>query len=325
MSDDRTLANSAVDGQTIAELAGTALSLLWQRKVLFIIVGILTFIISASVSFLLPEVFVARTSILPATNSGGLSSMLSRFGSLPMVSELGLGSNSTQLYPAIAKSEFVIGNILKSEFEGQTVLSFLNKEQATDSLTVHLVKSEFRNAISTNINLRNDIVTIEYGHKNRYFAAFIVNAVVGNMETYLSSNSHNEIMQQMETINVRLLEVTANLDKSEKKLLEFWNRNTSVTQSPKLRIAEKALLREQQIDTSLYVELVKQRELLKIQTAGKAPILTVLDYANVPMVRASPDRIKIVAVSMMLVFVGLLAYLMLNGGKANKSTTVAKD
>jgi uncharacterized protein involved in exopolysaccharide biosynthesis len=325
MNAERITVNSAEQDNTLAELLGRVVSLVWRRKFLFLIVGIVVFLISASVSFLLPEYFVARATILPAPNSGGLSSLMSRFGSLPMVSELGLGSSGTQLYPSIAKSELVIGNILESGFEGQTVLSFLSKDGPTDSLAVYLITQEFRKAISTNINLRNDIVTVEYGNKNKYFAAFVVNSVVDNMEKYLCANSHNEVIQQMETIELRLEEVTSNMNKSEKKLLEFWNNNRSINQSPSLRIQEKSLLRQQDINSGLYLELVRQRELIKIQSTGKAPILTVLDSAKVPMVRSSPNRVKIVALSMFLALATLLALLYLKEDKAEKYSTAGKD
>jgi uncharacterized protein involved in exopolysaccharide biosynthesis len=313
------------DGSTIVEGLGRMVRLIWMRKFLFLLVAIISFTASASVSLLLPEIFTARSSILPSSSSSGLSSIMSSLGSLPMVSDLGLGSSGTHLYPSIAKSDHVVGRILESEFEGVLVSTFLSNGQPADSLSLYLMKYEFKGAISTNINLRNDIVTIEYGHVNNYFAAFVVNSVVENMELYLSMNSDNEVSMQMDTIEIRLQEVTLNMEKSEKELLEFWNKNRSIAQSPTLRIKEQSLLRQQDINSGLFLELVRQRELIKIQSSGAAPILTVLDPAKVPMLRTSPNRVKIVSVSILLSLILTQVFLQVSGQKDRQLRMQVKD
>lgn len=307
---------SISEGPSITDYLGKLFLNIWRNKTFFIGILVLSFIASAVVSYLIPERFVARASILPTSSSGGFSSIMSSFGNLPMIPNFGVGTSGTQLYTSIAKSDYVINRLLKAEFEGAPVLNFLIEAQDPDSLAVFSLNRDIKQALSTNINLRNDVFTIQFCHKNKYFAAFVVNTVVEKIEDYLSVNLNNDLNKQMNTIEKRLKEVSVEMRESENDLLAFWEHNSTINQSAKLRMAEQILLRQKSISTELYLELVRQRELLSIKMSGNGPILKLLDSANVPMVRSSPNRVKIVGVSMVLSLLAALAFLEFFGSRS---------
>ena len=71
------------------------------------------------------------------------------------------------------------------------------------------------------------------------------------------------------------------LTKSENSLKEFREKNRQVL-SPNLLLEQERLIRDVQINSTIYTELRKQFELVKIEEVKNIPVINVMDPARAP-------------------------------------------
>jgi uncharacterized protein involved in exopolysaccharide biosynthesis len=80
-------------------------------------------------------------------------------------------------------------------------------------------------------------------------------------------------------------------------LAEFLKSNRSYEQSPDLAIREMRLRRELEVQSTLYKELLRQRETVKFNELSMNPVLNVLDEAVPAIEKSAPIRRKIAAMA----------------------------
>ena len=71
------------------------------------------------------------------------------------------------------------------------------------------------------------------------------------------------------------------LTKAENRLKEFREKNRQVL-SPQLLLEQERLIRDVQINATIYTELRKQFELVKIEEVKNIPIINIMDTARAP-------------------------------------------
>ena len=100
------------------------------------------------------------------------------------------------------------------------------------------------------------------------------------------------------------------LTKAENRLKEFREKNRQVL-SPQILLEQERFIRDVQINATIYTELRKQFELVKIEEVKNVPIINVLDKARAPIKKSSPKRAIIVLTVLFLSFFGSIAYLLM--------------
>src|SRR5207249_2335576 len=75
-----------------------------------------------------------------------------------------------------------------------------------------------------------------------------------------------------------------------------------------LLLAESRLARQVDLNSALFLELSRQRELTKIDEIKNVPVLNVLDSARVSAIVDSPNRVLIGGLSFVLSLLGGLAF-----------------
>jgi uncharacterized protein involved in exopolysaccharide biosynthesis len=112
----------------------------------------------------------------------------------------------------------------------------------------------------------------------------------------------SQAQEKRKFIEERIAEVSIDLEKSENSLATFRERNMT-TFAPKVFLEEQRLLRNQAMNQEIYIQLKKQYELARIEEKNDQPLIEVLQKPEIPIIRASPQRTKIVVLATMLGFV----------------------
>lgn len=102
-------------------------------------------------------------------------------------------------------------------------------------------------------------------------------------------------------------EVKEDLTKSENTLKEFREKNRQVL-SPQLLLEQERLIRDVQINATVYTELRKQYELVKIEEVKNIPVINVMDPANAPAKKDKPKIVLNVLLIFFLSFFGAVGY-----------------
>ena len=101
------------------------------------------------------------------------------------------------------------------------------------------------------------------------------------------------------------------LTKAENTLKEFREKNRQVL-SPQLLLEQERLIRDVQINATIYIELRKQFELVKIEEVKNIPVINVMDAARAPAKKDKPKRAIIVLSVFFLSFLSIIGYLIVN-------------
>ena len=97
------------------------------------------------------------------------------------------------------------------------------------------------------------------------------------------------------------------LTKAENTLKEFREKNRQVL-SPQLLLEQERLIRDVQINATIYTELRKQFELVKIEEVKNIPIINIMDTARAPAKKDKPKRAIIVLSVFFLSFFSSVGY-----------------
>ena len=128
------------------------------------------------------------------------------------------------------------------------------------------------------------------------------------MTNFFNAEMISEVRTQREMLGNRLVSVADSLQVQEQRVLDFHLNNRNFQQSPRLSMLENRLRREVEIGNGVYLELMRQYELIKIQDQAEEPVLKILDRAVVPRVHFWPERRKIVVISMLAAFALILLW-----------------
>jgi len=129
-------------------------------------------------------------------------------------------------------------------------------------------------------------------------AATVANYIVSELEVFNSEYNQEKAEKQQAFLETRSVELDRNLRQAEQALTDFSEANRNYTSSPALMQKYDELEREVQAETSLWIELRRQLELARIEAARDPETVTILDHAQPPVRRSSPNRALFAAVGL---------------------------
>ena len=132
--------------------------------------------------------------------------------------------------------------------------------------------------------------------------------MINELDKFIRTKKKTNASEQRKFIEGRLSEVKSDLEQSENRLKDFRETNRIIASSPQLILEQERLLREVQINTTLYTELKKQYEIIKIEEIKNIPLISVMDYARPAAKKDKPKRSIIVLTSLLLSFLGSACY-----------------
>jgi uncharacterized protein involved in exopolysaccharide biosynthesis len=100
------------------------------------------------------------------------------------------------------------------------------------------------------------------------------------------------------------------LEKSEDKLKAFREKNRRIGDSPQLLLEQGRLMREVEINSTLYEELKKQHEIAKIEEVKNVPIINVMDSARPAGKKEKPKRSSITLAAVVVGFLASIGYVL---------------
>lgn len=280
-------------------------ALLWKSKKLLAYVTGAVVLVAVIVSFLLPEYFKSTATLLPETKKNQLSS-LGGIADLASLAGVNIGSEVplVKLYPTIAKSEAVLNNVIYAQYETKAgKMDLVRYWKITGESPQHEYEQALkvmREQLEVLLDNRTSVISISIETKEPRLSADIVNNITGELDRFMRSKRLSNASEQRKWIESRMTEVKQDLDKSENALKDFREKNRRPNDSPLLLLEQERLIREVQINSTVYIELKKQLEVAKIEEIKNIPIISVMDSARPSAYRESPKRRNIVLVSFFL-------------------------
>jgi len=293
------------------------LSVVWNAKKLVGFVVGATTVLAVVISLLLPESFKATTTILPETEKGKLAGLggLSDLASLAGVNvgEVPL----TKLYPAIINSEVVLKKVIYARYptpeyqDSANLIQIWEIRAKTPALEYEGALKALRSRLDVSVDTKTSLLTL--GIETRYpqLSADILNNITHELDEFMRTRRTTSASEQRKWIESRLAQVKLDLERAENKLKNFRETNRQIVYSPQLQLEQGRLVRDVEINNTLYIELKKQYELAKIEEIKNIPIINVLDPARPPARKENPKRSVIVLTAFFLSTFGSLFFVII--------------
>ena len=291
------------------------LSVLWNSKKLIAYVTGSVTVLAVIVSLLLPEYYRSTATLLPETEKGKLSALggISDLAALAGVS-VGGEVSLAKLYPTIIKSEAVLKNVIYARYstkkfrEPVDLIQYWEIEEKTPERSYEVALNNLRDGLDVSLDNRTSVVTISILTREPQLSADIVNNITKELDRFIRTKRTTNASEQRKWIEDRLVEVKADLEKSENRLKEFREKNRRVSDSPQLLLEQERLIREVTINSTIYTELKKQQEIVKIEEIKNIAIINVMDDGRAAAKKEKPKRATMVLVSFFLSMAASVIY-----------------
>lgn len=298
---------------------------LWcRRKFLFLFVLIFT-LIGGVVAFVLPRQYMAECILgLEVVDN----TMRVRLEGLSAVQNMNVGNVkevqvvSPSMYPNILYSvPFQKELIHKPLFMGedQDSLSFYEyytHQKATDdrlenSSGVQNVSREeascmgyLKKKITLKVMDRDGYLKLSVSMPDAEMAARMAQQTQEMLQRYITEFKVAKVQATLDFIEERYAEVKKELEDKQKALMVFREKNKGISTLVK-EGEEKILNNEYELFFNLYADIVRQREQARMLVKENIPVLTVIEPVVLPSSPAKPNRLLIMAVSILLgIFAG---------------------
>ncbi len=285
---------------------------LWQKRKQFVYVNAIVLVLTLSyLLFLTHPYFDSAVVILP-DYGGSSGSMLSQLSGLASLAGVSVGKGApTEIYRNLITSESVLTPVIYSKYKTEEFEQPVNlieyfelepDESLPDTLRqrklfLSIYNNLVKNRITTDVDRMTKILTVTVRMPEAQLSADVVNRLVESLNNYVVTQMKTFASEQRKYLDKRIVQVKDSLALAENKLKEFTEKNRVVSQSPELLLEQQRLMRTVTIKQNVYIELMKQYELVKLQEVKDAPVLNIREKAKNPIKKAGPKR----AISLILI------------------------
>ncbi|MCA0446993.1 MAG: hypothetical protein LCH54_12285 [Bacteroidetes bacterium] len=274
---------------------------LFEKKIKIVAISFGIAVIFALLSLLITNKYSATVTILPNQSEGGLS----QFSSVASLVGINLSgsTNSDQLYPDIVFSERLLDKLINEKwkfYKIDTLTTLYEIYEIEYDSTDQFPAAHQRNKLLK--TLREDVFEVEISKNNGVirisavvkgdpeFGRELVNRAVFFLDQFNRETRKTKSTEEMIFLESRVEEVYDSLLTLENELKYFDKNNRNWTASPDLRIERQQLIRQIEVTSTIWIELKKQYELVKLNTIREKITFDVLDYSGVPTLKTSPKR-----------------------------------
>ena len=280
--------------------------LLWEQRKQIVLfnggVGVITILI---LYFLVKPYYQSTVTILPDFGNKS-SEMLSQFSGLAAIAGINVGGEvSTQIYQNLITSESVMSDVIYQKYETKEydkpvdLIEYFElkpDKSFPDSLQkrkmfLTMFEALTKGRISTGYDLKTKILTVTVEMPESKLSADVANAIVASLDKYVRTQRKSYASEQRKYLVGRVQQIKDTLTACENALKNFREENRQVTQSPELLLEQNRLLRNVEIQQTIFIELTKQSELVKLAEVKDVPVVNVREYAKEPVVKTGPKRI----------------------------------
>lgn len=166
---------------------------------------------------------------------------------------------------------------------------------------LHNQYSMLRNPKNGFISVSNSdgVLTISTKFTNPDISYQVHYKLIELLRTYFKDEYRSKDQKKLEFIEGRVEEVSAELHKAENRLVYFSEKNIIAT-SPKVLLKGERLKREVELQAGVYSELVKQRELAKIDAKKETPVFESIQKGEFPLGPSEPNRKLLMVIGFIL-------------------------
>ncbi len=249
-----------------------------------------------------PLYYESTVTILP--DYGNKNTSLGQLSDLAAIAGVKVGEGApTEIYQALVTSESVLGpviykNYLTKEFKDSVNLIQYFEIEPDNSLPPELQKRKMfikaydrlsKGHLSTDLDRITKVLNIKVTMPESDLSALVANNIVESLDHYIRTKRKSYASEQRFYIEKRLLQVKDSLTAAENKLKNFREENRLVA-SPALLLEQGRLMRNVDIQQTVYIELNKQLEIAKIDEIKETPVLNIKELAKDPVIKAGPKR-----------------------------------
>ncbi len=287
------------------------LSLFWSSRLLILKICAVVTAAAIVISLLMTPLYKSTAIILPEVSQSKLAALggLSDLAALAGVN-VGAEASPAKLYPVIVKSEAVLKNVIYRKYrtlsfpDSANLLEVWKIDEESPLLSYEKMLKILQDDLEVTLDTKTSVLTVSLSTKEPQLSADILNAIAHELDVFLRTKRTTNASEQRKWIEGRLREVKSDLENSENALKDFRETNRRVTDSPELLLEQERLLREVQINSSIFGELKKQYEIAKIEEIKNVSIVNVMDPGRPAGKKDKPERGIIVIISF---FLSLLA------------------
>jgi uncharacterized protein involved in exopolysaccharide biosynthesis len=293
------------------------------RKIL--LAGVIGAILAALYSYTLPKEYKAQSQLLPEIQGGGgAAGGLSALAGLAGIS---MGSTTTEavrpdLYPNIMqtipfaldlmKDKVYIAELRKemtiedfliqsnkswfaSVFDNNNKTEELKLDPKNTSKALQITKQQESLAktllarITTVFDRKSGVVTVSTEMPDPVVAAATANLSIDYLKKYVVDYRTGKARKQFEFLKDRVTESKQRLQSAEYTLAGFKDRNRYIEAKTAI-VSEQRLTAEYMLAEGVYKGLVQQYEQAKVKIQEETPVFKVLQPAQIPLARSSPNR-----------------------------------
>jgi len=253
---------------------------------------------------------------MPVSEGGG-SADLSNWASKKFGVSLGgskkVSLSSTEMVPAIIKSRRLARELLDYKFDTKqygkdqplvAILSGQNFDSKSwsESIKKRAISSLQKNIIEVDFEGDSPLLFLSVYTSEAQFSSDLNMAVIDILEKIMYKYKLSRVMEQKVFIESRMEEVKKQLTLAEDELKTFRDRNRNIISSPSLMLQQARLLRKVEVDTQVYITLMTQYEMVKIEEAQGSSLIQILDYPESPTRRLYPRVLRSIIVSLIFGF-----------------------
>lgn len=253
------------------------------------------------VLFIAQPVFTSSATIIPASGEssiGNLAGMAAQFGiTVPGGNE----SAPSMVYPEIIQSRTLARKLLNRKFntneygQNKTLLHILmvghdEPEYGSDTLEALAIGYLQGEAISVEKDRQSSILTLTVQAFEPQLAADMATALIEELDEHQKQFNIEQAAKKRIFIEERIEEVRLDLETAEEVLKDWRQGNRNIGDSPALLLEQERLMRESEVQKSLYITLKQEYEMAKIEEVEESDIIYILDKPEVPLDRSSPKR-----------------------------------
>jgi uncharacterized protein involved in exopolysaccharide biosynthesis len=219
---------------------------------------------------------------------------------------VGGGKSWNELYPQIIVSEAVLKSVIYKKYRSEdfkdsvNLIEYFEFDNKDPQKNYDRSYETLTKMLEISADKKTRVLTVSMVLNESQLAADIINAVLFRLDDFIRNKRISNASERRKWIDQRLFDVKADLTKSENTLKDFRERNRVVTGSPQLLLEQQRLIREVEINSTVFIELKKQLELAKIDEINTMPIINILDAARQTSIKESPKR-RTIIITMFLI------------------------
>lgn len=311
---------------------------LWrERKRLLKINIVVIILLLVYLIFLAKPYFESTVTILP--EYGNKSSPLSGLSDLAALAGVSIGEASPlEIYQNLISSEAVLGPAIYAKYkttafhDSVDLIQYLDIEplrgespeiqQRDVFLQTYKELTKFR--LSTELDPLTKILDVKVVMPESQLSADVANNIVQSLDEYIRTKRKSYASNQRFYLEKRLDQIKDSLRAAEDALELFQVRNRVVEQSPQLQLELNRMTREVDILQTVYAELTRQLELVKIDEIKDTPVINVKELAHDPLLKKGPKRILLFLAGVVLSIVGSILYIHFEKEIRGFGITIAK-